>query len=130
MEKYKSWIDRAKSSYELARSVVNNNVYFEDRCFQIQQAAEKVLKGLLIYFGVEPEYTHNIGLILNELEKHVEITDDVKKAIKLTNYAVQTRYPGIYNEVTEDEYKEALIIAKNCLDWVEKTIENKVNGKI
>jgi len=125
MERYESWIDRAKSSYELSKAVVIGNVYFEDRCYQIQQAVEKAFKGLLIYFGVEPEFTHNIGLILTELEKYIEITDALKKAIKLTNYAVQTRYPGAYNEVTEEEYKDALKIAEDCLNWVDRTVAGK-----
>jgi HEPN domain-containing protein len=63
------------------------------------------LKGLLIYFGVEPEFTHNIGVLLNEIEKYIEIPDDVKNAIDLTNYAVQTRYPDEYDEITKEEYE-------------------------
>ncbi|MDR1218827.1 MAG: HEPN domain-containing protein [Treponema sp.] len=63
------------------------------------------MKGLLIYFGVEPEFTHNIGVLLNEIEKYIEIPDDVKNAIDLTNYAVQTRYPDEYDEITKEEYE-------------------------
>ena len=43
----------------------------------------------------------------------------------LTNYAVQTRYPGQYTEVTKEEYQKAVKISKECLEWVEKIIENK-----
>jgi HEPN domain-containing protein len=117
MERYESWIDRAKSSYELSKANINTIIYFEDLCYQVQQAVEKSLKGLLIYFGDEPEFTHNIGVLLNEIEKHIEIPDDVKNAIDLTNYAVQTRYPGEYDEITKEEYENSLRIAKNCLDW-------------
>ena len=73
MERYESWLERAESSYELSKPRLFRNIYFEDLCYQAQQAAEKALKGLLIYFGVEPEYTHNIGILLNALEKHTEI---------------------------------------------------------
>ena len=59
MEIYRSWLDRAKSSYELATMTGNDKIYYEDLCFQIQQAVEKSLKGLLVYYGVEPEFTHN-----------------------------------------------------------------------
>jgi HEPN domain-containing protein len=89
----------------------------------VQQAVEKALKGLLIYFGVEPEFTHNIGTLLNEIEKYVEIPDDVKNAMDLTNYAVQTRYPGEYDEIAKEEYENSLRIAKNCLDWVDDAIK-------
>jgi len=125
MERYESWIDRAKSSYEYSKAIVNEFVYYEDLCYQAQQAVEKALKGLLIYFGEEPNFTHNIGLLLSNLEKHVEIDDNVKEGMDLTNYAVQTRYPGQYTEVTKDEYQKAVEISKECLEWVEKIIENK-----
>ena len=51
MERYESWIDRAKSSYEYSKAIVNKYVYYEDLCYQTQQAVEKAFKGLLIYFG-------------------------------------------------------------------------------
>ena len=120
MERHESWIDRAKSSYELSKATISNNIYFEDLCYQAQQAVEKSLKGLLIYYGVEPEFTHNIGRLLNELEKFTEIAENIREAMDLTNYAVQTRYPGEYDDITKEEYEKAVKIAKSCLDWVEK----------
>jgi len=64
MERYERWIERAKSSYEISKTIINKNIYYEDLCYQSQQAVEKALKGLLIFYGVDPEYTHNIGLFL------------------------------------------------------------------
>jgi len=126
MERYESWLERAKSSLEISKIAISNNVYYEDLCYQAQQAAEKGLKGLLIYYGIEPEFTHNIGILLNELEKYTEVTSNIREAMELTNYAVQTRYPGDYAEITKEEYKKAVKIAKDCLDWVENNIkENK-----
>ena len=130
MERYESWIGRAKSSYDLATVSITSNIYYEDLCFQIQQSAEKALKGLLIYYGVEPDFTHNIGILLEELEKLTDIPSDIKEAAELTIYAVQTRYPGEYDEITKEEYKKAVKIAKTCLEWTENKIkENEKNKK-
>ena len=96
-------------------------------CYQIQQSVEKAFKGLLIYYGVEPEFTHNIGVLLSELEKYTKISERIKDAMDLTNYAVQTRYPGSYDKVTKDEYEKALKIAEECLDWVSKIIKEEEN---
>jgi HEPN domain-containing protein len=41
----------------------------------------------------------------------------------LTNYAVQTRYPGEYEEITKEEYESSIKIANVCLDWVENKIK-------
>jgi HEPN domain-containing protein len=122
MERYESWIERAKSSLEISKIAVNDNVYYEDLCYQAQQAVEKALKGLLIYYGVEPEFTHNIEILLTNIEKHIKIPDNVKQSMKLTIYAVQTRYPGEYDEISKERYMESIKTAKDCLDWVEKTI--------
>jgi hypothetical protein len=43
--------------------------------------------------------------------------------MELTNYAVQTRYPGEYDDITKEEYESAIRIAKNCLDWTEQKIK-------
>jgi HEPN domain-containing protein len=122
MERYESWIYRATSSYELAKAIVSELVFYEDLCYQAQQAVEKSLKGLLIYYGIEPDFTHNIGILLDKLTNYTEIPDSIKETIKVTKYAVQTRYPGEYDDITKDDYEESIKIAKNCLDWVTQKI--------
>ena len=103
MERYEEWIGRAKSSLELAQAKIIHYIQYEDLCYQLQQAVEKALKGLLIYYNVEPEFTHNIELLINELKKFTDIPEKVNEATDLTNYAVLTRYPGEYDEITKEE---------------------------
>jgi HEPN domain-containing protein len=105
-------------------------MYYEDLCYQAQQAVEKAIKGLLIFYNIEPEFTHNIGILLKELEKVTDIPENVREATELTTYAVQTRYPGEYDEITKEEYEKSIRTAKNCLDWVENKIKKtKENEK-
>ena len=125
MARYEEWIKRAKSSLELSKATVNNVVYFEDLCYLVQQAAEKAMKGLLIYYGIEPEFTHNIEILINELKKFIDIPKEIKEAVKLTKFAIFTRYPGEYDEITKEEYEKSIKIAQDCLDWVEKIIERE-----
>jgi HEPN domain-containing protein len=124
MERYESWLERAKSSYELSKHTVYG-VLYEDLCFQLQQAAEKAFKGLLLYYDVEPEFTHNIGILLNELEKHTDIPENIKDSTDLTKFAVQTRYPGEYDDITKEKYENAVKITNDCLKWVENKIKEK-----
>ena len=75
-------------------------------------------------------YFHYIEILLSGLKKFVDISKEIIEAAKLTTYAIQTRYPGEYDDVTKEEYEKSIEIAKACLDWVEKTIENgKIDGK-
>ena len=126
---YEEWIKRAKGSLEMAQIKINGHIQYEDLCFQSQQAAEKALKGLLIHYGIEPEFTHNIEILIKELKKIIYVPEEVNEASKLTIYAVQTRYPGEYEEITKDEYERSIKIAKECLEWVEKIIETEIQKK-
>ena len=123
MIRYEEWINRAKNSLALSKAYTIAGTCYEDLCFQVQQAAEKALKGLLIYHGVEPEFTHNIEILITELKKFTDIPENVSKAAKLTDYATFTRYPGEYDEVTKEEYEQAVHIAQDCLDWAENKIK-------
>ena len=129
MVRYEEWIERAKSSLELAQVKIIRYIQYEDLCFQVQQAVEKALKGLLIFYNVEPEFTHNIELLIDELKKFTDIPEKINEATELTNYAVQTRYPGEYDEITKEEYEKAVKIAKDCLDWVENKIKETEENK-
>jgi len=133
MARYQEWINRAKGSLKISKTFININIdnefYYEDLCYQTQQAVEKAFKGFLIYFNDEPEFTHNIEALLVELEKFIEIPTHIREAIDLTKFAVLTRYPGDYEEITKDKYEKAIKIAQECLDWVEQTITKIENEK-
>jgi HEPN domain-containing protein len=124
MERHETWLDRARSALRLAKAQVYPPALYEDLYFQAQQAAEKALKGVLIYYQEEPEFTHNIDKLIKALSKHTEIPDDVRKAAKLTNYAVFTHYPGTYDDLTKENYEESIVLATACLNWSEQ----KING--
>ncbi|WP_423822035.1 HEPN domain-containing protein [Salinibacter ruber] len=96
----------------------------EDLCFDVQQAAEKALKGLLLHLEVSFPYTHDLADLITLLEdQHSDVLDSVKDAAILTDYAVATRYPGVGEPVTEEEYKRAVAIAEHVLEWVESHLE-------
>jgi HEPN domain-containing protein len=46
MARVDEWIERAKGSLEIAQIKIVGHIHYEDLCFQVQQAAEKALKGL------------------------------------------------------------------------------------
>jgi len=69
------------------------------------------------------ESTHNIEILINNIAKFIDIPDNIKESMKLTVYAVQTRYPGEYDEITREEYEKVLKIAEDCLDWTENRIK-------
>ncbi len=49
-----------------------------------------------------------------------QIPADLWEAVDLTDYAVETRYPGRTEAVTEHEYHEAVAIAERLVRWAEQ----------
>ena len=95
-----------------------------DACFDAQQAAEKAVKAVLVHFNINFPYTHNLTDLLNLLLKagHT-IPDEVLQAGRLTEYAVEARYPPSLEKVTDEEYREALEIANHVYEWASNITE-------
>jgi len=113
-------MDRATANLALARAQDTEGVRLEDLCFQAQQAAEKALKSLYLKRGMPFPFVHSLDQLLGGLEAlGVDIPEAVDEATLLTRYAVETRYPGAYEPVTEAEYLEAIRFAETILLWVQ-----------
>jgi len=117
------WLRYARSDLELARVVRPDEVLFEGLCFHAQQAAEKALKAVLIAKGVPPPKTHNIRTLLDLLPQEVIAPQEIEDAASLTDYAVTSRYPGDFEFVDEEEYKETVRLAENVVLWAERIIQ-------
>ena len=121
----KEWFNRAKSNLLQACSKPEG-VYFEDLCFNAQQAAEKAIKSVLIHKEIHFPYIHDLTKLLSLLEQRGEgIPKPIKHAARLTRYAVVTRYPGFSEPISPHEYKEAIIIAKAVIRWAETVIQGQ-----
>lgn len=114
------WLRRAKSNLEIARiGKINDDILYEDLCFDCQQSVEKAIKALLISVDKKFPPVHSIARLLELVsETKIEIPREVHRAINLTDYAVKTRYPGGRESVTKEEYGEALITAESVYHWV------------
>ena len=119
------WLKRARSTLERARAEkISDEILYEDLCFDAQQAVEKSLKALLVRLDKPFPKTHSIGMLLKLVEETgVEIPDDINRSKILTDYAVDTRYPGMYEPVSAEEYEEALKLAVGVFEWAGKIIK-------
>lgn len=120
------WLTYAKSDLELARVCLPESVLLETLCYHAQQAAEKALKALLIDYSTDPPRTHNIGTLLDLLEKHTDISEEIRECAILTEYAVSSRYPGFVEPVEVDDYEFALALADRVFLWSSQIIDSKV----
>lgn len=121
----RDWLARARSNLARAKQPKPDEVLWEDHCFDAQQAVEKSLKALLLAKGVPFRFVHDIGELLNLLIKHgVPVPSKVLEAAELTEYAVEARYPGPFEPVTDDEADRAIETAEAVVAWVSSLIED------
>ena len=107
----------------MAKSRVSD-AYLEDLCFQAQQAAEKAIKAMMIMHDIDFPYVHDLTRLLMVLESSGErVPDGVRRAANLTRYAVATRYPGIEQPVSEQQYTEAIEDAEVVIRWADEQLQ-------
>lgn len=118
------WLRRARSN--LARAAagrVAQEVLYEDLCFDAQQAAEKAIKAVLIHRKVAFPKTHAIVDLLTLVQQSgVHVPEDIRHGGILSAYAVETRYPGVSEEVTAGDHAEALALAERTVRWAESLL--------
>jgi HEPN domain-containing protein len=115
-----SWLDKAsKDLRAAAHDLQAVPPLVEDVVFHCQQAVEKVLKGFLVWHEQPFRKTHS----LEELgEQCLTIDPSLKslidRAVPLTEYAWEFRYPGEAEEPTLDEANMALAVANEVYEAV------------
>lgn len=115
-----SWIAKAEKDLLSAKHELSfPDAVTETVCFHCQQAVEKYIKAYLVFLGVSFTKTHEIGELITICEnKDSEISVLKEEADKLTDYAIEVRYPDEWFEPTLEEAKEAFEIAKNMKEFV------------
>ena len=84
------------------------------------------MKAVLVDRSTDFPYTHDIEELLATLEESgVPCPVASPEANRLTRYAVLTRYPGLAEAVTVEEYQSALLLAERILEWANDQIENR-----
>ena len=126
------WLCRAQDDLRMADlALTAEPPVLWGSAFHSQQAAEKALKGLLTLHGVEFEKAHSIDYLLElciPVEPRAEALRET--ATKLTDFAVESRYPLPRHDPTESEAKEALEIARCVCQFVRDTMPADIHQRL
>jgi HEPN domain-containing protein len=63
----KEWLQRAKGNLARAKQPKPKEAFWDDLCFDAQQAAEKSIKAVLVHRQIDFPRTHNIRALLELL---------------------------------------------------------------
>lgn len=133
LEDVKTWLSFAQMDFESAKYLYKAPFYPKPLniiCYHCQQAAEKAVKALIIYFGSQggmPKI-HDISFLLNQIKNIVEEKTGIKVendlltiANSLSKYGVASRYPNEM-EIDEKQTRKALEDSEMIFKWVENVI--------
>ncbi len=117
------WLARAAGHLAMAQQPKPAAGFWEDMAFHAHQAAELALKAVYQHRGLVFRFTHDLEALGKGLEDAgMTMPIAVRKAVKLTRYAVRTRYPGLAAPVTGEEHEEATRLAQAVVDWAREIV--------
>ncbi len=116
----KQWIEKA--DHDLGTGQVTYLYlpqYRDTIAFHCQQAAEKYLKGLLLFLDIPFKKQHSLNYLLGLMSHKIEISDEFyDQASELEDFAVEIRYPDSSIDLSDDEIQQAFQIAKQVRAFV------------
>lgn len=117
------WLRHAHSDLKLARLGLDQEILPEQICFHAQQAVEKAVKAVLLFHKVDFPFTHDLEQLLDIFENAgILVPSELSNIGVLTPYAVETRYPGYWGEISEDDVSEAVLFAEKAIKWAKEVI--------
>ena len=120
----REWLTHARSDLRLAKLGVTADVLPEQVCFHAQQAVEKAFKAVLLHTATDFPLTHDLEELLDLLARAgIAVPKELVEAGDLTPYAVESRYPGFWGDITEPDMREALSVAETAVIWAGERLQ-------
>ena len=118
----KQWIEKA--DHDLGTGQVTFlylSKYRDTIAFHCQQAAEKYLKGYLLYLDIPFKRQHSLNYLLGLISQKIDISNELyDNASELEDFAVEIRYPDTSIDLSDVEVVQAFEIAKQIRAFVLK----------
>ena len=107
------WLRKAEEDFQVAEELMERDrISYTPVGFHAQQAAEKLLKGVLTRYQIPFPKTHDIEELLVLAEKASPgIHAELREAEILSPYGVEIRYPGERPDLDQRQGEEAVRLA-------------------
>jgi HEPN domain-containing protein len=125
MDLARQWLAKAENDLLNADNNLKSEIVpYDTVCFHCQQAAEKLLKAYLVARGVQPPFTHDLLLLLEEILPHGADAEMLRDDLALLMpYAVGVRYPDELFMPTPEDACEARQAAQDVWEWLKFHLE-------
>lgn len=121
-EEVKKWLLKAFNDYKTAERLISappEEIITDTLCFHCEQFVEKCLKAFLVNKKMDFKKVHDLEYLVklcSDIDSEFEWLYEVAK--KLSDYAVEVRYPEEFYTPTLEEAKECFEIASKVKDFV------------
>ena len=122
---FTEWILKAEEDFTACKALLNiESPPFSVICYHAQQTIEKYIKAYLTFKEIEFRKTHDIIILLDEYCIPVcdEFNGIKEDAIILSDYSVNTRYPGNYFPLNQNDAFEAYNAACKIKSFISSKI--------
>ena len=106
-----------------------DGILIDDKCYLLQQALEKLLKAVLLFYNEIPPKIHNIQVLFSSIKLKTDIPKYIQADIlcELTEFATKRRYPGDdFEDISCEKYLQYVDLTRLCFDWVRNTVNKNV----
>lgn len=111
------WLEYARNDLQAASVILSrDDVAPRTACFLAQQSAEKALKAILVLRGLNVIKTHDLDAISEKLPENESAAFESLDLTWLTEWSVESRYPGDWPEASSEDAQKAVAIATAVLD--------------
>ncbi len=113
------WLQYARQDLETADKMVKEGGFvYRHVCFWSQQAAEKALKAIFVYLQIDYPWRHDLDALRNQLPNDWPVKGEYSDLARLTEWAVEARYPGDWEEATLQDAQTACDLARAIVDSI------------
>lgn len=103
------WLQFAREDLTTAEALAGQTALKpRHACWLAQQAAEKGLKGALIFLQIEPPRSHDLDALRDLLPEGWRVKAEFPDLSALKEWAVEARYPGEWAEASSDDANTAV----------------------
>lgn len=112
----RSWLRYAKEDLYSASELNAGTSAPRNVCLLSQQASEKALKAAFVLEGMDFPHIHDLDRLRNYLPVGWAVKETHPDLAWLTEYIIESRYPGDWPELTGADASYALSVARSICD--------------
>ena len=120
------WLRYSAEDLDVARVLLASSPLVPRHvCWLAQQSAEKALKAALVLEDIAFPFTHDLDALRNRLPESWQVQTTHSDLAELTQWALETRYPGDWPEATSEDATRAVSEAAALRDSVVSEFERR-----